>query len=466
MEEKTPLYLTLLQVENMMTLTAAEYALDRITFVEGDNMQGKSTVIRAIYQTLVDGGVEPPPISYDADAARIYIEMNGGMVSVEDIRTRDGKRKLTVKTDGVKRPSAAAFLRSIVNGEEMMPVQFTFLGQTAEGRRKQRDIILRMIPFTLDRARLEAETGISGEGIDYDRHGLDVLVAARERVYAQRHEINVRATQMEKTVAELKSHLPVGFSPEVADSTSAMILSQDLSDAEQHNAAIDTTENQITICESDYQQAVARVAALEEQIEKAKGNVVAFRARGQELEKVLAAKGERIDIGPLRTAIACYEADRKALILWREMKSKHSQAEELRTEHAELNRTHALLKDDLPRRLLAECTMPVEGLTFVDDIPHVPDPAGGNGLCPVHLLSGGAALDFSVALAKTNGARTHGVRVVLIDNVEMLGAELQRHLFAMIAADTTHQYIIARRTTGPLSVVGVPAAELENHVGE
>ena len=89
----------------------------------------------------------------------------------------------------------------------------------------------------------------------------------------------------------------------------------------------------------------------------------------------------------------------------------------------------------LPGEILANCTIPIDGLTVENGIPLI------NGL-PVSNLSEGEKLDLciDVALQKPNG-----LNIILIDGVEKLATDLREKLYAK-CKEKGLQFIATRTT--------------------
>ena len=89
----------------------------------------------------------------------------------------------------------------------------------------------------------------------------------------------------------------------------------------------------------------------------------------------------------------------------------------------------------LPGEILADCTIPIEGLTVENGMPLI------NGL-PVSNLSEGEKLDLCIDVAIQN---PNGLNIILIDGVEKLATDLREKLYQKCKAKGLQ--FIATRTT-------------------
>jgi len=89
----------------------------------------------------------------------------------------------------------------------------------------------------------------------------------------------------------------------------------------------------------------------------------------------------------------------------------------------------------LPGEILAECTIPIEGLTVENGVPLI------NGL-PVSNLSDGEKLDLCIDVAIQN---PNGLSIILIDGAEKLSTGLREKLYAK-CKEKGLQFISTRTT--------------------
>jgi len=89
----------------------------------------------------------------------------------------------------------------------------------------------------------------------------------------------------------------------------------------------------------------------------------------------------------------------------------------------------------LPGEILADCTIPIDGLTVENGIPLI------NGL-PVSNLSEGEKLDLCIDVALQN---PNGLNIILIDGVEKLATDLREKLYAK-CKEKGLQFIATRTT--------------------
>jgi len=179
----------------------------------------------------------------------------------------------------------------------------------------------------------------------------------------------------------------------------------------------------MAVIESDYK---ANVAKFDAEIEEYKD------LAEKEAQDVTNLQKEAKEIEDMQSHINEY----KRMLRMQEEIEKLSEQSQNLTEKIEKART-------LPGEILANCIIPIEGLTVENGIPLI------NGL-PVSNLSDGEKLDLCIDVAIQN---PNGLNIILIDGVEKLSSSLREKLYKK-CKEKGLQFIATRTTdTSEMEVV-------------
>lgn len=154
-------------------------AADRnVILIGGKNAQGKSSTLDAL--TAAFGGgkqVAVDPVRHGAEEAAIFVELDGGKLTIDRTITADGKTKLEVRDaeGSVRRPQE--MLDKLVGARFLDPLAFLALPA-----KEQRAQLMRLIP---------------------DAKRIDDLDAKRTRAFERRTEIGRDLTKAEGELARL-----------------------------------------------------------------------------------------------------------------------------------------------------------------------------------------------------------------------------------------------------------------------
>lgn len=229
-----------------------------VILIGGKNAQGKSSTLDAL--TAAFGGAKQlaaDPVRHGADEAAIYVELDGGKLTIERTITADGKTKLEVRDaeGAVRRPQE--MLDKLVGARFLDPLAFLALPA-----KEQRAQLMKLIPDAKrieeldgkrvraferrteigrdltkaegELARLEAEAVDVGEPIDVaalneevrklaelqrEGDGLGAVHAQAEReaawandtlgtVHIQIAGVEQQIAELQKTLAELRAQVP------------------------------------------------------------------------------------------------------------------------------------------------------------------------------------------------------------------------------------------------------------------
>lgn len=167
-----------LRAQNIKNLKAIEIAADGKTVIlSGKNEVGKSSVIDAITMALTGQMVERP---IKDGEARAEVAIDLGEYLVKRVWTAAGNRLEVSAKDGAKYASPQAMLDKMIGQLSFDPLAFKDMGNNAEGKRKQRDLLMKVV------------------GLDFGD-----LDAKRKEVYDRRTFINHKIVEAESVVAKM-----------------------------------------------------------------------------------------------------------------------------------------------------------------------------------------------------------------------------------------------------------------------
>jgi len=123
-----------------------------IYFIQGPNKVGKTTFLKAL--SSLQTASDDTPLKVTKGESEGYYEAtlptsDGKMVTIRHTFAENAKGKfVAIREDGTK-ISSVTEIRSLFNYTPINVSEFFALSKTAEGRRRQRDIILKLLPDTV-----------------------------------------------------------------------------------------------------------------------------------------------------------------------------------------------------------------------------------------------------------------------------------------------------------------------------
>ena len=328
-----------LQAEGFKRLVAVDISPEGdLVELRGNNGNGKSSVLDAIFAALGGAGAAPErPVRDGEESAVIRLDL--GDLIVTRYFTAEGTTGLKVTTpDGASYSSAQTMLDKLVGAISFDPLAFRSLkpDEQAEELRKLVDII-------------DPETG---EEVD-----LEELAKEREAVFAKRRDVNRDGRALKSRIDALPgvAHVP-------DDASDPAELRDRLASAATHNEKVAAAERRREEYEKALANYVAREAELEAELKAVRVNIENGRKALAELPEA----EKRIDTDEVRAALE--EAERIAENV-RENERRaalKSEFETLRTSSEAL--TEQLKAIDKRRaEAISSAKMPVEGLELATD---------------------------------------------------------------------------------------------------
>ena len=464
--------ITKIKIRNLYGIK--EYEMDGSSIeLGGKNGVGKSSVIDAIRYALTNKSNREYIVRKGETEGEILIETNTGLTIDRKARTTMADYK-SVKQNGLEVRSPESFLRDIFTPLQLNPVEFMFMDS-----KQQNALILDMIEYPWNMDTIREWFGEIPAWVNYEQNILSVLndIQAENGLYYQnRHDINKEIRTKKAFVEEIAASIPPGYKVEKWEEASAGEIYKEIERRQRENQQIqqakqmlENKNNKIRKYEADREISISAlntemnnreyqidkdILRLQEQIKaletekqnlsekKAdrmavieqtyKANISTFEAECREYEAYM--EKEPLETKELTKQAEEIEKMKSHINEYRRMERLQEEVKELQKESQALEEkiTKARI---LPGEILAECQIPIDGLTVENGIPLI------HGL-PVSNLSDGQKLDLcvDVAIQKPNG-----LQFILIDGVEKLATEMRMNLYQK-CKDKGLQFIASRTT--------------------
>lgn len=405
------------KAENFKKLQAVEINPDGdVVMIGGNNGQGKSSILDAIWVALAGKAVAPPkPIRAGEEEATIELDL-GRIKIIRKFREKDGKQTDSVKVEsaeGLLYKSPQAMLDALVGEIGFDPLDFARM-KPAE----QADTLRGMVPLSID---------------------LDDHAEWDASDYAKRRDTNRDAEGLRAQIAGI---------PIIADLPDALIntaaLIDEIANAGRINSDIDQEERTRAQAQQQLVEFGPRKEALESRI-------IALQHEFKELEesqkalaqsiKNFAPLPDRVDIDEARAKLDHAETQNIAI-------GRMANRKKLADQLADLEKQSQDFTDKMKARAaeraaaLAEAQMPIEGLAF--GINDAGKPIVLYGGVPFEQSSDADKIRASTAIAMASNPQ---LRVLRVKDGSLLDANSMAIMAEMAAAEDFQLWV---------EVVGAP----------
>ena len=451
-----------------------EAALDgRSVELAGPKGSGKTSVLDAIRYALTNRSDRDYIIHQGADEGEIIIETDTGL-SI-DRKTRTTKADTVKVRDGsMLQTRPAEFLSGIFTPLQLNPVAFTQLSRQEKNR-----VILSLIDFAWDMNWIKEQFGEIPQGVDYSKHILEVLsdIQAESGIYFQsRQNLNRDIRNKQAFIADIAKDIPPHYDAARWEAYPTREKYQELERIREANSRIERAKSfregfdakkrgleaeraiQLTAIEQDIsaqreaitgdiQRMEAQIAAAREKLdglaqrrkEREELEDARFRESLAKLERDVGvadqyAEQEVQDTSALSAELDEAEQMRSHLNEYRRMREMQTELDELTARSQALTDKIELARE-LPATILAQATIPVEGLTVEDGVPLI------HGL-PISNLSDGELLELCVDITVSKPGQ---LGIILVDGAERLDSVSRERLYAKCKAKGLQ--LIATRVT-------------------
>jgi hypothetical protein len=176
---------------NYKLLEDKEFVLkgSNIYFIQGPNKVGKTSFLKALQSLMIANDDTADKVTRGSDETEGYYETtipaaDGTLLTIRHEFTADGKGKFfAIREDGTK-ISQVTEIRRLFNYTPINVNEFFAWSNSADGRKKQRDVILRLLP-------------------DSDREAFNELDLQEQHYYTQRTEVNRLVDQAKSNIAAI-----------------------------------------------------------------------------------------------------------------------------------------------------------------------------------------------------------------------------------------------------------------------
>lgn len=451
-----------------------EAALDgRSVELAGPKGSGKTSVLDAIRYALTNRSDRDYIIHQGADEGEIIIETDTGL-SI-DRKTRATKADTVKVRDGsMLQTRPAEFLSGIFTPLQLNPVAFTQLSRQEKNR-----VILSLIDFAWDMNWIKEQFGEIPQGVDYSKHILEVLsdIQAESGVYFQsRQNLNRDIRNKQAFIADIAKDIPPHYDAARWEAYPTREKYQELERIREANSRIERAKSfregfeakkrgleaerdiqlaavaqdisaQRESLTGDIQRLEAQLAAAREKLnglaqrqkEREELEQARFRESLAKLERDVGVAdqyaGQEVqDTSALSAELDEAEQMRSHLNEYRRMRDMQTELDELTARSQALTDKIELARE-LPATILAQATIPVEGLTVEDGVPLI------HGL-PISNLSDGELLELCVDITVSKPGQ---LGIILVDGAERLDSVSRERLYAKCKAKGLQ--LIATRVT-------------------
>lgn len=461
-----------LRIKNLFGISEYEAGGNDVE-LSGQNGVGKTSVLDAIKYALTNKSDRKYIVRNGETEGEVLIETDTGLRINRKARTNQADYK-SVKQNGLEVGSPETFLRDIFTPLQLNPVEF--MGMTEQ---QQNTIILDMIEYEWDLNKIKEWFGEIPAWVNYDQNILCVLndiQSEKGDYYQNRRNIDRDIRNKKAFVEDIAEGIPVNYDIDKWERASAGEIYRQIERIQKDNQNIQKAkalqENRVSKVRKFEADKEIETAALNTEIANRHNQIEKDILKLQEQIKVLQVESEgladkkkdKLDVieSKFRAAVAQYDAEVEAYSEYQDKEpqdvqnlmeeaknienmkahiNEYRRMQSLQNEIEELGEKSRHLTDmiekarTLPGEILANCTIPIQGLTVKDGTPLI------NGL-PVSNLSDGQKLDLCIDVAIQN---PKGLQIVLIDGVEKLSTALRDKLY--LKCKSKGIQMVATRTT-------------------
>jgi hypothetical protein len=285
---------------------------------------------------------------------------------------------------------------------------------------------------------------------DYTRHGLVVLEEIQRDVYEERSRVNRDVTRLQGALATAEKDLPAvdpqyeGFDYDVAmkDHKEAMQL---VRDNEELKAEIGRKNQMKDRNSAEEVLALEEIKALQEKVRSLRSVNACIDADIIDLQNKV-DEFQPPDIEGMEATLKGYQGYIKASSARDGLKAKEGELEEAKKQQAALDAAYKVLKNELPRAIMAKAQMPVEGLEIEGDDILI------NGVS-IDTLSTSEKIRLAVRIARFLSSESK-LKVILVDGFEALDPEVRKAFIEESEGDD-FEYFVTQVTDGELKMESI-----------
>lgn len=440
-----------LTIDKWLGIKLLKVVPGKMTLITGDNGVGKSSFVQAIEAAFKSPGKDPDLIYENGDKATIHVKLDGD-IDIRRVVTPTGST-VRVMHSGEKMDKPQKFLDTLFNERNFNPVAFF-----AADKRERRRILLAALPITMDVDKvmsllgdIEAATiarALNWDRFDFSEHGLVVAQKIRDSVFEQRHAQGQVMTQLAKAIDQDRADLPATVDVERFKDFDHETK---LAEFEEAQGAVATHErkcDKLRSIQSRAEERVAKIELLRNEIKQVEEELEALKAEGADLRNEVESF-EAPPVDGMRAELQQFQGNQKLLLKLEEIEKREAQLADEKAHHEQLDELVKIMRDTLPKLLLSEARLPVEGLDIRDDDILI------NGRA-IDKLSTSEKMRLAVRIARAT--MVGELRAICLDGFEVLATSAQKAFIKETEGDDI-QYFIAKVTDGPLATTQVEESQ-------
>lgn len=463
---------TRIKIKNLFGISEKELDGQSVE-IRGTNGCGKTSVIDAIKYALTNSSERDYIIKNGETEGEIIVETDTGLKIDRKKRTSQADYK-SIKENGKEVSAPESFLQTLFTPLQLDPVAFTLMDKKEQNRR-----ILDLIEFPWDLNWIKEQFGEIPSWVNYEQNILQVLYDIQDKngdYYKKREDVNRDIRNNRAFISDIAKDIPPEYDFNKWDRYDIGDKYRELEKIRENNSVIerakafkDHYEDKLRGIQAKRDIAINAVdksidserTSLLQTVERLNAEIKAAQEKLETLDEKRADKikvceaqynedkskldedtkiaekysyNELTDTTELEDEIQTAEEMRRHLNEYQRMMNYKETVKRLTAESEEYTRKIELART-LPGIILETATIPIEGLTVKDGIPHV------HGL-PVSNLSEGEKLDLCVDVALS---RPNALQIILIDGVEKLSDENREKLYRK-CKEKGLQFIATRTT--------------------
>ena len=209
---------------------------ESINILKGPKGSGKTSVLEAIEKAFSNQGRRTELIKHGEEEATLYVETSDGLEIDRRLRAEKSDYfRLRKEGEGIK--STEAELRRFLRGDIFRPLDFIHLSE-----KEQTDIILGMIKMDYDEEDVADWFGELPEGLNWDKHILQILKDIETKFYDERQEINREIRTLESQIAGIRKSLPANYDGDEWAKKNVQEYYNKVSEAKEKNRAYESAK--------------------------------------------------------------------------------------------------------------------------------------------------------------------------------------------------------------------------------
>lgn len=343
-----------------------------VYFITGDNELGKSTVLKAIGALLTGNRDAVLKNGESKGFAKMIVGDDGEEYEVELKFTKANPRgtlSIKSKTTGMKSDNVS-MLQKIFGYTDFDAVEFSRWSETAEGRRKQIEVVKSLLPEEVRTRIAEIDTTVAG--LKTERTGVNrdlktyksISDAAGQglttqdlKTYAKQKDITELMKEQAENAQLIEKAKTVRSALEQRKKQLEEIPERLAEAKATYEKAIEEAKKAIERTEKLYKEAIAQIESEKADYEARKANAEKWLANYEENNPEKLDTAEQLRKAEEHNKMAAKVAD--YLSKKKQADDKKAEAEKMDSEIAELSAER--------EKLISSAKLPISGLSFCDD---------------------------------------------------------------------------------------------------